>query len=149
MPNTKRVARSFLFEVLGLALVAMLVHAIQDHDHHRDWLLIGEVTILISVIAVGWNILFNRFYHRIFDSRSMSAGQRLLKTVTVESGLILICLPLIAYIFKVTIWVVALRESETLMTFVIYTFAFNFFGGNLKEWALEKYHNATHNRDNG
>jgi uncharacterized membrane protein len=120
---SERFFQALLFEVLAIAICAPL----------GAWLLgyplahIGWLTLMISLIAMSWNMLFNLMFDRAqrragFD-RTMLA--RALHAVLFEVGLLLAIVPLAAWWLGIGLWQAFVLDIGIALFFLPYTFFFN------------------------
>lgn len=111
------------FEVLAIAICAPL----------GTWLLgyslahMGLLTLMISLIAMAWNMVFNavfdRAQRRIGFRRNLMA--RAVHSVLFEIGLILAVVPLAAWWLDIGLWQAFVLDIGIVLFFLPYTFAFN------------------------
>lgn len=111
------------FEVLAIAICAPL----------GAWLLgyslahMGVLTLMISLIAMAWNMLFNMVFdgaqRRLGFSRTL--GARAVHAVLFEVGLILAVVPLAAWWLGIGLWEAFVLDIGIVLFFLPYTFAFN------------------------
>jgi uncharacterized membrane protein len=120
---SERFFQALLFEVLAIAICAPL----------GAWLLgyplahIGWLTLMISLIAMGWNMLFNLMFDRVqrragFD-RTVVA--RAVHAVLFEVGLLLAIVPLAAWWLGIGLWQAFVLDIGISLFFLPYTFFFN------------------------
>lgn len=111
------------FELLAIAICAPL----------GAWLLgyplghIGLLTLMISLIAMSWNMLFNTIFDRAqrqigFD-RTLVA--RAVHALIFEVGLLLAVVPLAAWWLKIGLWEAFVLDIGIALFFLPYTFIFN------------------------
>ena len=119
----ERLLHALIFELLAIALCAPL----------GAWLLgyplahIGLLTLMISLIAMGWNMLFNAVFDRAqrrmgFD-RTLTA--RAVHSIIFEIGLLLAVVPLAAWWLGIGLWQAFLLDIGIALFFLPYTFFFN------------------------
>ncbi|MFZ2295194.1 MAG: multidrug/biocide efflux PACE transporter [Polaromonas sp.] len=111
------------FEVLAIAICAPL----------GAWLLgyslghMGVLTLMISLIAMTWNMVFNALFdraqRRIGFERKVLA--RLLHSLLFEVGLILAVVPLAAWWLNIGLWEAFVLDIGIALFFLPYSFAFN------------------------
>lgn len=111
------------FEVLAIAICAPL----------GAWLLgyslghMGVLTLMISLIAMTWNMVFNALFdraqRRIGFERKVLA--RLLHSLLFEVGLILAVVPLAAWWLNIGLWEAFVLDIGIALFFPPYSFAFN------------------------
>lgn len=123
MSFLERCFHAVLFEVLAVLLSIAAVKLVTDHQTTEVTLMI----ILISLIAVVWNFIFNWIFDRFFTGarEQRSFKLRTFHTLAFECGLLVFTLPLIAYMLKID-WLTAfLMDIGLTLLIVIYTFFFN------------------------
>jgi len=127
MTNDKSLTERFFhaasFELLALAICVPLF----------SWLLgvslghMGALTVMISLIAMGWNMLFNTLFDRLQRRLGFarSLPMRIGHAVLFELGLICAVVPLAAWWLGVTLFAALLLDLGILLFFLPYTVAFN------------------------
>ncbi len=111
------------FEVLAIAICAPL----------GAWLLgyslahMGLLTLMISLIAMLWNMVFNAIFDRLQlrlgFNRTMAV--RAAHAVAFEIGLVLAVVPLAAWWLGISLWQAFLLDIGIVLFFLPYTFAYN------------------------
>ncbi len=128
---TERFLHALMFEVLAIAICAPL----------GAWLLgyplahMGLLTLMISLIAMVWNMIFNALFdqaqRRIGFERGVAA--RAVHAVLFEIGLILAVVPLAAWWLDITLWRAFVLDIGIVLFFLPYTFVFNWVYDSLRE----------------
>ena len=119
----ERFFHALAFELLAIAICAPL----------GAWLLgyslahIGLLTLMISLVAMTWNMIFNAIFDRVqrrlgFE-RTLVA--RALHAVLFEIGLLLAVVPLAAWWLKIGLWEAFVLDIGIALFFLPYTFLFN------------------------
>ena len=119
----ERFFQALIFEVVAIALCGPL----------GAWLLgyplaqVGLLTLMISLIAMSWNMLFNALFDRAqrrlgFD-RTLAA--RAAHSVIFEIGLLLAVVPLAAWWLGISLWQAFVLDIGIALFFLPYTFFFN------------------------
>lgn len=119
----ERFFHALAFELLAIAICAPL----------GAWLLgyslahIGLLTLMISLMAMTWNMIFNAIFDRVqrrlgFE-RTLVA--RALHAVLFEIGLLLAVVPLAAWWLKIGLWEAFVLDIGIALFFLPYTFLFN------------------------
>lgn len=111
------------FEVLALAICAPL----------GAWLLgyslvhMGALTLMISLIAMSWNMAFNALFDRAQRRMGFqrTLGARAVHAALFEVGLVLAVVPLAAWWLGIGLWDAFVLDIAIVLFFLPYTFAFN------------------------
>ncbi|MBA4327665.1 MAG: hypothetical protein C0428_05510 [Polaromonas sp.] len=111
------------FELLAIAICAPL----------GAWLLgyslahMGLLTLMISLIAMVWNMVFNALFDRAQRRMGFrrTLGARAVHSVIFEIGLILAVVPLAAWWLDIGLWEAFVLDIGIVLFFLPYTFAFN------------------------
>jgi len=132
----ERFFHALVFELLAIAVCAPL----------GAWLLgyslahMGLLTLMISLIAMAWNMLFNavfdRAQHRMGFRRTLAA--RAVHSVLFEIGLILAVVPLAAWWLDIGLWQAFVLNIGVVLFFLFYTFAFNWSYDHLRVRVLAR-----------
>lgn len=120
-----RIRHTMGFELIGLAIcvpVAVLLFDIQAHQA-------GGLAVAASLIAAGWNYLYNLAFDRIMASRlgrlEKTWGERVIHALGFEGGLMLLVLPLAAWWLSITLWQALLIDIGFIVLYVVYAFFYN------------------------
>ncbi|MDO4427556.1 MAG: PACE efflux transporter [Moraxella sp.] len=123
MSVKERIFHSMLFEVGAILLSAFIA------------LLFFRVTVgtamtvglAISALAMTWNFLFNWGFDKVFTAprESRGFGVRLLHTLSFEGGLLIMTIPVVAYLLKIGLWQAFMLDIGMTVAIVIYTLIFN------------------------
>ena len=119
----ERFLHALAFEVIAIAICAPL----------GAWLLgyslahIGFLTLMISLIAMSWNMVFNALFdraqRRIGFKRTLVA--RAVHALMFEVGLLLAVVPLAAWWLTIGLWDAFVLDIGLALFFLPYTFVFN------------------------
>ena len=119
----ERFFHSLAFEVIAIAICAPL----------GAWLLgyslahIGFLTLMISLLAMSWNMVFNTLFdraqRRIGFKRTLMA--RAVHALMFEVGLLLAVVPLAAWWLSIGLWDAFVLDIGIALFFLPYTFVFN------------------------
>ena len=132
----ERFFHALAFELLAIAICAPL----------GAWLLgyslahIGLLTLMISLVAMTWNMIFNAIFDRVqrrlgFE-RTLVA--RALHAVLFEIGLLLAVVPLAAWWLKIGLWEAFVLDIGIALFFLPYTFCFNWAYDHLREIVIAR-----------
>lgn len=119
----ERFLHSLAFEVIAVAICAPL----------GAWLLgyslahIGALTLMISLVAMIWNMVFNAIFDRAqrrmgFERTMMARG---VHALIFEIGLLLVVVPLAAWWLGIGLWEAFVLDIGIALFFLPYTFIFN------------------------
>lgn len=119
-----RIRHALLFEGLAVLLLTALATPLLGQSATD----MGALAILLSLIAMGWNYLYNLWFDRWqaqipADARSL--GLRLLHALGFEGGLLCISLPLIAWWLELSLWQALLADLGVALFFLLYALIYN------------------------
>ena len=111
------------FEVLAIALCAPLGAWLRGYRLGH----IGLLTLMISLLAMGWNMLFNALFDRAQRRHGFerTLAVRAVHAVLFEIGLMLQIVPLAAWWLDMGLWEALVLDIGISLFFLPYTFAFN------------------------
>lgn len=124
----ERALHATLFELGGVILVAPLLAWLMNHS----LAMMGAMTIMISTVAMLWNMVYNAFFDRLRArfGFAMTLLTRALHAMGFEAGLILVVVPLAAWWLSISLFEAFLLDIGLLLMFLPYTMLFN--------WAYDK-----------
>lgn len=111
------------FEVLAIAICAPLgAWLLDDSLAHM-----GLLTLMISLVAMSWNMLFNALFDRAQRHMGFerSLWVRALHSLLFEIGLLLAVVPLAAWWLGIGLWQAFILDIGIALFFLPYTFVFN------------------------
>ncbi|WP_332776246.1 multidrug/biocide efflux PACE transporter [Polaromonas sp.] len=119
----ERFFHALVFEVLAIALCAPL----------GAWLLgyplvhMGLLTLMISLIAMSWNMAFNALFDRAQQRWGFKRNLkvRAVHSLLFELGLIMAVVPLAAWWLGIGLWEAFVLDIGIALFFLPYTFVFN------------------------
>lgn len=114
-----------LFETLAIVLTSLILMTL-GHDLFHS----GTVSVVVSVIAVVWNLTWNtgfEFWEARQSVRGRSIRRRTAHAVGFEGGLALMTIPLFAWWLEISLWDAFWLDAGFLLFFLVYTFVFNWF----------------------
>ena len=120
---TERICQAIGFELLAILICTPLLAWIMQ----KPMLEMGAVTVLIALLALGWNVLFNRFFDRMLARMNVAhnARVRVVHALLFEGGLIVMGVPLIAWWLSVSLWQAFLLDIGVLLFFLPYTYVYH------------------------
>ncbi|AZF01527.1 putative membrane protein [Pseudomonas orientalis] len=120
---TERVFQALGFEGLALLICTPLLVWVTG----RPALEMGAVTLGISVLALSWNVMFNSLFDRLKVRLQLSNGgrTRVLHALLFEGGLIVLAVPLIAALMKISLLEAFILDIGVLLFFLPYTYVYH------------------------
>jgi uncharacterized membrane protein len=120
-----RIRHALSFEIIGLILAIPLGTLVFHHPMEQ----IGVVTVVASILATGWNYVYNLgFDHvmqRLTGSVTKSVPVRVGHAVLFELGLLAIMLPFVALYMGIGIIDALLLDVALAVFYIVYAFVFN------------------------
>lgn len=123
MSKKERLFHAVLFEILAILISVLAVKLVSHYPTTETTFII----LLISLIAVIWNMLFNWIFDLLFTAprETRKIPLRLFHTILFEGGLLIFTLPMIVYVLNIG-WLAAfLMDIGLTILILIYTFFFN------------------------
>lgn len=124
MSKLERMFHALLFEFFAILISIIAVKFSSTHSTINTTVVI----ILISLIAVLWNMVFNGIFDQFFTAprENRSIPLRICHTLLFEGGLLLLTLPMIVYVLNIS-WLEAfIMDIGLTLLILVYTFFFNF-----------------------
>ncbi|MCK3849187.1 multidrug/biocide efflux PACE transporter [Pseudomonas sp. W2Jun17] len=133
---TERVFQALGFEGLALLICTPLLVWITG----RPALEMGAVTLGISLLALSWNVVFNSLFDRLKTHLQLanSGWPRVLHALLFEGGLILLAVPLIATLMKISLLEAFILDIGVLLFFLPYTYVYHWGYDVLREKIVDK-----------
>jgi uncharacterized membrane protein len=127
----ERAFHALLFELIGVLLFAPGLAWVLGQSLGR----MGAMTVMISTVAMLWNMLFNAGFDRLRARFGFAMGLkvRALHALAFETGLIVAVVPLAAWWLSISLWEAFLLDIGLLLLFLPYTLLFNIAYDKLRE----------------
>ena len=113
-----------LFELIAVGLTGTALALISD----RPLVYAGAAAVSSSVIALLWNLVYNTGFE-YWESRQAKKGRdlrrRIVHAVGFEGGLVVLLVPLFAYLLNLSLWEAFVYDLGLMLFFLVYTFSFN------------------------
>ncbi len=123
------------FEVLAILLVSPLAAWIMEKPLFQ----MGALAIMLSTVAMGWNIVYNAMFDRIVPPAvKRGLKLRILHALGFEGGFIGIGLPIAAWMLGITLWQAFLLEISFFLFFLPYTVAYNWLYDTLRTKLMQR-----------
>ena len=133
---TERIFQAIGFELLAILICTPLLAWIMQ----KPLLDMGAVTVLIAMLALAWNVVFNRFFDRMLVRLNVAhnAWVRVVHALLFEGGLIVMGVPLIAWWLSVSLWQAFLLDVGVLLFFLPYTYVYHWGYDVLRERLMQR-----------
>ncbi len=120
----RRIVYVFFFELFAIVLASTLLRWLSG----SSVLHAGAAATAASVTAVAWNFVYNGLFER-WEARQAVKGRsfarRAAHAIGFEGGLVVLLVPLFAWILGSTLWESLLYNLGMIVFFLVYTFVFN------------------------
>lgn len=119
----RRIVQAVSYELILLGLFTPIAALI----FHKDIYTTASLGVLLALIALGWNIIFNYLFERLEASQGVhrrTLKHRIYHAFGFEGGLMVMTLPLFAWLMDLTIWQALVADIGMTILVVIYTFIF-------------------------
>lgn len=119
----QRLVHALAFEGLALFICAPVLAWVMD----RPLLQMGALTLMVSLVAMLWNMLFNWLFDRAQLRYGFHRGlwARISHAGLFELGLLFTIVPLAAWWLSISLWEAFLLDIGLLLFFLPYTLVFN------------------------
>ena len=120
---TERLLHALTFELVAIALCAPLGAWLLDMPVSH----VGVLTVMVSLIAMAWNMAFNTLFDRVERRAGLSRtlGIRIAHAALFELGLVVLVVPVAAWWLNVSLVEALLLDLGIVLFFLPYTFGFN------------------------
>ncbi|MFJ4197070.1 multidrug/biocide efflux PACE transporter [Pseudomonas sp. NPDC089534] len=120
---TERICQAIGFEVLAILICTPLLAWIMG----KPLLDMGVVTVVVAVLALVWNVVFNGAFDRVLKRLGIrhNAWVRVVHALLFEGGLVVMGVPLIAWWLSVSLWQAFLLDIGVLLFFLPYTYVYH------------------------
>lgn len=131
MSAKERLFHAVLFELGAVLLTTLVVTAASDVGTGSA---LG-VGVLIAVIAMLWNVVFNWIFDQFFTAprTTRSFGLRLAHTLAFEGGLLIATIPIVAFMLDLTLWQAFVADVAISLLITLYALVFNWAYDHLRE----------------
>ena len=132
----ERCFQAITFEVLAILISAPLLVWLMDVSMAHA----GLLTLMISMLAMTWNVIFNALFDRIERRLGLvrTFRVRAVHAVAFEAGLIVTVVPLAAWWLNISLLDAFLLDIGVVLFFLPYTFLFNLGYDKLRVVVLKK-----------
>jgi uncharacterized membrane protein len=142
----ERALHALLFEIIGVLVFAPGLAWVLGQSLGK----MGAMTVMISTVAMLWNMLFNAAFDRLRArfGFAMSLKVRALHALSFESGLIVAVVPLAAWWLSISLLEAFVLDIGLLLLFLPYTLLFNLAYDHVRERLTTRRHGKRGQRPN-
>lgn len=119
----ERIGHAVGFEVIALVICAPIAAWLLDRPLGH----VGLLAILLSTTAMGWNVIYNLGFDRFWPVARVprTLGVRALHALGFEGGLVLIGVPLAAWLLNISLLEAFMLDIGFFLFFLPYAFVYN------------------------
>lgn len=120
---SRKILQAILYESIAVAVLSPSISLIYDEDLAHA----GALSLMLSVCALLWNVLFNYVFEcweARQPQRARTLGRRLLHSLGFEGGLVLLLVPLVAWWLEISWWAALVTDLGLFVFFFFYALAF-------------------------
>ncbi len=130
MTLKERVFHAVLFEIGAVTVSTVAVLIISPN---LGGTALG-VSVLMAMIAMVWNFVFNSLCDKIFTAprETRGLGFRICHTLLFECGLLVASIPMIAHFLQLTLWQAFMADIGLTVLITLYALTFNWLYDNLR-----------------
>ncbi|MBJ7222015.1 MULTISPECIES: multidrug/biocide efflux PACE transporter [unclassified Brenneria] len=124
----KKTLRERIVHAVGFEIIALLISApVGAWVLNRPILDIGALAIVLSGVAMIWNMIYNAVFDRLWpvERGTRRWPLRIGHALGFEGGFIFIGLPLAAWMLNITLWQALMIDIGFFLFFLPYTMAYN------------------------
>jgi uncharacterized membrane protein len=122
-PTRRKIVYAVSFETLGTLLASVALMLMSDADAGSSLAL----SVLTATIALSWSFVFNTVFEA-WEARQPVKGRslrrRTVHALLFEGGLVLICIPVMAWWLEVGYLEALVYEAGLIALFILYTYLF-------------------------
>ena len=122
-PTRRKIVYAVSFETLGTLVASVYLWLVSDADAGSSLAL----SVLTATIALSWSYVFNTIFEA-WEARQPVRGRSLKRrtahALLFEGGLVLICIPVMAWWLQVGYLEALVYEAGLIALFIAYTYAF-------------------------
>lgn len=130
MSFVERIVHSILFELgaIVIGMVVLLVMGQEDMGHS------ALLVVLLSLSAVIWSFIYNWIFDQFAkgDRLARTTMTRVIHAIGMEGGLLIVTVPLIAYMLDMDVWTAFLTDIAMTLVILVYTYIYNWIYDRLR-----------------
>lgn len=122
-----RIIHMLGFEILGIIIFTPVAMLILNESIFN----MGVIAVVISVIAMLWNFVYNYIFDLVESSLNGHRATRkilvrLLHALLFEVGLLVVTVPLVAYWLSISLLAALLIDIGFVIFYLVYAFVYNY-----------------------
>ncbi|KFK92832.1 MULTISPECIES: multidrug/biocide efflux PACE transporter [unclassified Serratia (in: enterobacteria)] len=127
----ERIVHAVSFEAIAIAICAPIGAWLLD----RSLLQMGSLTIMLSTVAMLWNMAYNIVFDRLWPTGRVKRNLkvRVFHALGFEGGFIVIGLPLVALVMNMSLAQAFMLEIGFFLFFLPYTLCYNWVYDTLRQ----------------
>lgn len=132
----ERIFHAVLFEALAIAFSVLGLMVFTDHPVSS----LSGTMIAVATVAMLWNMVFNAIFDRFFPGQRETRGiaVRVLQVTAFEGGLLLITVPLMAWLLSVSLLDAFMMDIGVTLFIAVYAFVYNFCYDHIRAAIIRK-----------
>lgn len=119
----ERFLHALVFEVLAIGLSAPLAAVLSGHSMTD----MGVVTVVIAVMALIWNMVYNALFDRFLAAtrKSKTLVLRIWHSIGFELGLLLMAIPFVVWWLNIGLWEALVLDIGLILFYLPYAYIYN------------------------
>jgi len=119
----ERFLHALVFEVLAIGLSAPLAAVLSGHSMTD----MGVVTVVIAVMALIWNMVYNALFDRFLAAtgKSKTLVLRIWHSVGFELGLLFMAIPFVMWWLNIGLWEALVLDIGLILFYLPYAYIYN------------------------
>ncbi|KMN81229.1 putative membrane protein [Chromobacterium alkanivorans] len=136
----ERAFYAIVYELCAVMLLMLMASWLLSQDTAQ----IGVLALMMTTVAMSWNIVFNALFERLERLRGWvrTPALRVAHALLFEGGLVVLLVPLVAWWLEVSYWQAFLLDIGFFLFFLPYTFVFNWLYDGLRASLLNRLNRA-------
>lgn len=122
---SERIKHAIIFEIIGLIFITFILSQLGFDVAHS-----GVMGLAFSLIATGWNYIYNIWFDKQMLKRTGSPEKkqkhRVLHALLFELGLLWLTIPVMSWWLKITLWEAFVMDIGLVIFYLFYAYIFNF-----------------------
>lgn len=119
----ERFLHALVFEVLAIGLSAPLAAVLSGHSMTD----MGVVTVVIAVMALIWNMVYNALFDRFLAAtgKSKTLVLRIWHSIGFELGLLFMAIPFVMWWLNIGLWEALVLDIGLILFYLPYAYIYN------------------------